>query len=41
MREIWSVLKHEWLRLRVNPASYLLFAVTALIWFFLFFDNFS
>lgn len=40
MREIWSVLKHEWLRLRVNPASYLLLAVTALIWFFLFFRQF-
>ena len=40
MKRFWSVVRHEWLRQRVNPATYLLFAVAGGIWYFLFFRQF-
>ncbi len=40
MKRFWSVVRHEWLRQRVNPATYLLFAIAGGIWYFLFFRQF-
>lgn len=40
MNRLRAVIQHEWLRQRVNPATYLMFMIVAGIWFFLFFRQF-
>lgn len=40
MKSVWLVVKHEWLRQRVNPATYLLVAISGGLWLFMFFQQF-
>jgi len=40
MKQLFSIIRHEWLRQRVNPATYLLFVIAAVIWYFFFFRQF-
>lgn len=40
MKQLFSIIRHEWLRQRINPATYLLFVIAAVVWYFFFFRQF-